>query len=77
MDEKILEILKRVFELDSIDENCSQVSCEKWDSLKHLDLVVEIESELNIELEPEEISQMKSFRDIIEIVVTKQSTNNC
>ena len=47
MEEKILEILKQVFELENVDESCAQVNCEKWDSLKHLELVVEIESAFN------------------------------
>ena len=32
MEEKILEILKQVFELENVDESCAQVNCEKWDS---------------------------------------------
>ena len=71
MDNKILEILKQVFELDNIDVNCSQSTCDKWDSLKHLELIVEIESEFDVELEPEEIAQMKSFDDIKRILADK------
>ena len=54
-----------------MDESCAQVNCEKWDSLKHLELVVEIESAFNIELEPEEIAEMKSFKDIKRILQGK------
>lgn len=71
MDERILEILKQVFELKNVDESCSQINCKQWDSLKHLELVVEIESEFDIELEPEEIAKMKSFSDIRKILQTK------
>ena len=67
MEEKILEILKQ----ENVDESCAQVNCEKWDSLKHLELVVEIESAFNIELEPEEIAEMKSFKDIKRILQGK------
>lgn len=28
MEEKILEILKQVFELENVDESCAQVNCE-------------------------------------------------
>lgn len=72
MEEKILEILKQVFELDYVDETCSQRNCEKWDSLKHLDLVVELEDVFNIELEPEDIVQMKSFQDIKRILMSAE-----
>lgn len=72
MDEQILDVLKRVFELDNADITCSQVTCEKWDSLKHLELVIELETEFGIELEPEEIAQMKSFMDIRTILSSKK-----
>lgn len=72
MEEKVLEILKNLFELDSVDETCSQETCEKWDSMGQLNLVVELESEFDLSLEPEEIGEMKSFNDIIRILNTKQ-----
>ena len=71
MEEKVLEILKNLFELDTIDETCSQTTCEKWDSMGQLNLVVELESEFGVTLEPEEIGEMKSYDDIIRILKTK------
>lgn len=71
MEEKVLEILKNLFELNTVDETCSQRTCEKWDSMGQLNLVVELESEFNVNLEPEEIGEMKSFDDIIRILNTK------
>ncbi len=71
MEEKVLEILKDLFELDSIDKTCSQMTCEKWDSMGQLNLVVELESEFDVTLEPEEIGEMKSFDDIIRILKSK------
>ena len=71
MEEKVLEILKNLFELDTVDETCSQETCEKWDSMGVLNLVVELESEFDVSLEPEEIGEMKSFNDIIRILKSK------
>ena len=71
MEEKVLEILKNLFELDTVDETCSQETCEKWDSMGQLNLVVELESEFDVTLEPEEIGEMKCFGDIIAILRTK------
>lgn len=71
MEEKVLEILKNLFELDTVDETCSQTTCEKWDSMGQLNLVVELESEFDVTLEPEEIGEMRSFNDIIRILKTK------
>ena len=71
MEERVLAILKNLFELETVDENCSQETCAKWDSMGQLNLVVELESEFDIELEPEEIAEMKSFSDIIQILKEK------
>lgn len=71
MEEKVLEILKNVFELETVDTTCSQTTCEKWDSMGQLNLVVELESEFDITLEPEEIGEMKCYDDIIRILKTK------
>lgn len=73
MEEKVLEILKDLFELDTVDNTCSQATCEKWDSMGQLNLVVELESEFDVTLEPEEIGDMKSYADIIRILKTKLS----
>ena len=66
-----MEILKDLFELDTVDTTCSQTTCEKWDSMGQLNLVVELESEFDVTLEPEEIGEMKSFDDIIRILKGK------
>lgn len=71
MEEKVLEILKNLFELETVDNTCSQTTCEKWDSMGQLNLVVELESEFNVTLEPEEIGEMKNFNDIIKLLKAK------
>ncbi len=71
MEEKVLEILKDLFELDTVDETCSQETCEKWDSMGQLNLVVELETEFDVTLEPEEIGEMKSYNDIVDILKKK------
>ena len=71
MEDTVLDILKNVFGLDSVDETCSQTNCEKWDSLGQLNLVVELEEAFNVSFEPEEIGEMKSYSDIIEILEAK------
>ena len=71
MEDRILEILKNLFELDTVDATCSQATCEKWDSMGQLNLVVELETEFDITLEPEEIGEMRSYGDIIRILKAK------
>ena len=71
MEEKVLQILQNLFELDTVDTTCSQETCERWDSMGQLNLVVELESEFDVSLEPEEIGEMKCFNDIIRILKSK------
>ena len=71
MEEKVLEVLKETFELESVDNNCSQYTCEEWDSMGQLNLVAELEDAFDVSLEPEEIGTMKSFDDIIRILKEK------
>lgn len=73
MEEKVLEILKNVFELDSVDATCSQETCEKWDSMGQLNLVVELEDAFDVSLEPEQIAEMKSVQDIVRIITELKS----
>ena len=71
MEEKVLEILKDLFELDTVDMTCSQSTCDKWDSMGQLNLVAELEDAFDVSLEPEEIGEMKSFDDVIRILKSK------
>lgn len=71
MEDKVLEILKSVFELDVVDETCSQKTCEAWDSMGQLNLVAELEDAFDISLEPEEIGEMKCYDDIVRLIKSK------
>ena len=71
MEERILEVLRNTFELDTVDTTCSQKTCDKWDSMGQLNLVVELETEFDVSLEPEEIGEMKCFEDIVRILKAK------
>lgn len=73
MEKKILDILMDVFELDMVDETCSQKNCEKWDSMGQLNLVAELEDQFDISLEPEEIGEMKCYDDIVKLIKSKIS----
>lgn len=73
MEEKILEILKGVFELEYVDKTCSQSTCESWDSMGQLNLVAELEDAFGLIFEPEEMAMMKSYQDILSLVVKKKA----
>lgn len=71
MEREILDVLKDVFELDSIDESCSQKNCDKWDSMGQLYLVAELEDKFNITIEPEEMERITCFNDIVDLLKNK------
>jgi len=64
MRDRLKEILKRVLELGEVADDISRQNCESWDSLKHLVLIVELEAEFNISIEPEDIVAMNSLGEI-------------
>lgn len=71
MEEKIIEILKQVLETPYVDADTMQENCENWDSLHQLNLAMELEEAFDVNLEPEEISEMKSVKDIVRILGAK------
>lgn len=75
MKDRIKEVLRRVFELDEVCDNISQTTCARWDSLNHLNLIVELEDEFNVSFEPEDIAEMKSL-DMIEKKLSHFSLEN-
>jgi len=75
MEEIVLDVLKRALEDNEIDKTCSQKTCAAWDSMKHLNIVIELEMETGLEFTPEEITQMVSFGEIVRVVSEKTRQN--
>lgn len=73
MKDKLLNIFKETLEVSDIDESVSQSNCEAWDSIKHLNLIIAIEGEFGISLEPEEMEKMVDFVAALKIVEGKVS----
>lgn len=71
MEERIVDVLKRVFHLENVSKDITQSNCAQWGSMNHLILIVELETEFNCSFEPEEIAQIKSFQDIKEVLLLK------
>ena len=71
MKERIKQVMQRTFSIPEIAEDISQKNCEKWDSLRHLNLIVDLESEFDVSIEPEEIAEMKTFLDVERILISK------
>ena len=72
MEEKILFILKKVFCRNDIDWSFCQSNSEEWDSMKQLDIVVELETEFGISLEPDEMAEIVDCDSILRMVEKKR-----
>ncbi len=71
MEQRILGLMESVFKVDNLDENSSQQNCEQWDSMNHLNLIVELEMDFGVSFEPEEIAQMRSFEEVVRVLKNK------
>lgn len=73
MDEQIKELMANIFEVEvsDIGDDASPESIESWDSLKHMNLIVALEEEFNIQFTDEEILQMLNFQLISLILKEK------
>jgi acyl carrier protein len=58
----------------SINSETTKDNLSEWDSINHLNLIVELEDQLNIQFTPEEIESMKSV-DILLDLIHKKTTH--
>lgn len=70
MEDKIKMIMARVFEMkiEDLPAEINQSTVDNWDSLRHLNLIVELEEAFDKSFEPEEISEMTSMGKIMEMI---------
>ena len=71
MTNRLKNVFKRVFQLNTVADDISQSNCEKWNSMGLLNLVVELETEFDISFEPEEIAAMKDFEIVRKMIEMK------
>ncbi len=74
MREEIKKIMAVVFSVEqaSIPEDVAYGIHEKWDSIHHLNLIVELESYFGVLFEPEEIQTMTNIDRIVYCLTLKK-----
>lgn len=75
-EEKIKQIFFKVFEnLNEKDFSFEkkQIDYENWDSFAHMQIISEIESQFNINLNVDEVTSIESARDILEVINKKKN----
>ena len=71
LEDKVLEIMREVFEMENVTTDASQKNGERWDWWHPLALASELEEAFDIDLEPEEIADMTDFSRVIALLETK------
>jgi len=73
MKQKIKKIMASIFEIniEDIGDNASPENIAVWDSLKHMNLILALEEEFNIELNDEEIVSIFTLNDICNVFENK------
>lgn len=59
---------------DKVTAESSPETIENWDSIQHLNLVLAIEEKFGVQLEPEDIEQMKNIAAVAALVEKLQSS---
>ena len=74
-EEKIIQILSNVLGVSSstIRQEANRELYSEWDSMKHVELVIAIETEFGFRLKGEEVGKMNSLEQILFLVQTKLS----
>ncbi|MBO4726815.1 MAG: acyl carrier protein [Spirochaetaceae bacterium] len=72
MEQKVIEILQRVFDGYEITLDSSSETIADWDSMHQLNIAFEIESEFGVSLEPDEMTLLKTVKQIVNLLNSKQ-----
>ncbi len=73
MESRIKKVMGDVFNIgvDSINNDSSPDNIENWDSLKHMNLIVALEEEFEVEFDDEEIDESMNYTLILKILKSK------
>lgn len=77
MEQKLKKIMADLFEVkeDEITDESSINNIEKWDSLKHIELIISIEEQFGIVISGDDIVEMTMFTKI-KHVLRKEGIGN-
>lgn len=72
IDNRIKNIMSAVFEIpiQKINDESSSDTVVSWDSLKHMNLVIALEEEFEMEFSESEIPEITNYRVIKEVILS-------
>ena len=73
--ERVRNIASDIFGIpaDKLTAESSPETIENWDSMQHLNLVLAVEEKFGVQLDPEDIEQMKNIGAVARLVEKLQS----
>ena len=77
IEDRIKNVMSAVFEIsiEEINDESSPDTIELWDSLKHLNLVIALEEEFNVQFTDDNFIELINLK-LIKLVVTDILSNN-
>jgi len=76
MEFRIKNVMSAVFEvpIDDIDDFSSSDNIMSWDSLKHMNLIIALEEEMELDFSENEILRMTNYKIIKKIIDSIEET---
>ena len=67
MEQKIIEIIARILEVDieEIEMDTAIGDLPEWDSLHHLQIIVELQKEFDIKYSQEDLAELEDVSDLV------------
>ena len=77
MENRIKKIMSNVFNInvDSINNESSPDNIENWDSLKHMNLIIALEEDFDIEFDDNDIENLLNFQ-LINLTIQERIGDN-
>ena len=77
MENRIKKIMSNVFNInvDSINNESSPDNIENWDSLKHMNLIIALEEDFDIEFDDNDIENLLNFQ-LISLTIQERIGDN-
>ncbi|ABW28606.1 acyl carrier protein [Acaryochloris marina] len=68
--ERVIQVISNILNIptDKLTLDSSPASIEQWESMKHINLVLAIEEEFDVQFDDEQIAELQSVKSIITAV---------
>jgi acyl carrier protein len=75
LEDRVRGIVATIFDvpLDEVTADTSRETLERWDSMGHLVLTLELEQEFGVNLDPEQVIRMTSVREAAAILASEHA----